>query len=207
MTAFSNGTVAPAKLAHRPPAALLLALDAPDGHDRALQPIGGHTLIEEHVRALRLAGVKNIAVVRRAGARDLPHRVGDVSVVLQPFVDATELDSIVLGLFALGDAPVVVMPVELDLVGDDTLELVVAQAAREAATHAFAPSYAGRQGFPVLLYRTAIGAVIRDANDPDGVHDLRHLLERWTGGVALVDVTDDAVVREFNAPGFVFGEA
>ena len=177
------------------------------GRDKALLPIGSHTLVEEHVQAFRQAGVNDIAVVRRAGAHDLPRRVGDVRVVLQPRQDATMFDSLVLGLFALERAPVLVLPVDNDLIGDDTLAMLVERAREDSATHALTPRFGGHRGHPVVLYRAGINAVVRDAGDPEGVHRLDLLLDRWTGGVATIDVTDDAVVRDFDTPEDFAGRA
>ena len=198
-----RGTAPGGRTVRRGPCAIVLAAGRGrrmGGRDKALLPIGGHTLVEEHVEAFRRAGVQDIAVVRRAGARDLPRRVGAVHVVLQPREDASMFDSLVLGLFALDRAPALVLPVDNDLVGDDTLAMLVEQAQGESATHALVPRYAGHRGHPVLLYRTGVDAVVRDAGDPEGVHRLDLLLDRWTGGVATVDVTDDAVTRDFDTP-------
>lgn len=193
----------------RAPSAIVLAVGSGKGstRDRALFPVGSHTLVEEHVQAFRQAGINDIAVVRQAGARDLPRRVGNVRVVLQPLESATVFDSLVLGLFAVARSPALVLPVDSDLIGDDTLSMLVERARTEAATHAFAPRYAGRRGHPILLYRAGVDAIIRDASDPDGVHHLEHLLDRWTGGVATIDVTDDAVTRDFDTPENLFGRA
>lgn len=194
---------------HRAPSAIVLAVGPSQGsaRDKALFPIGSHTLVEEHIQAFRQAGVNDIAVVRQAGARDLPRRVGNVRVVLQPLEGATLFDALVLGLFALARSPTLVLPVDSDLIGDDTLSMLVERARFDAATHAFAPRYAGRRGHPVLLYRAGVDAIIRDASDPEGVHHLDQLLDRWTGGVATVDVTDDAVTRDFDTPEDLFGRA
>lgn len=195
--------------APRLPSAIVLAAGRGErmGRDKALLPIGSHTLVEEHVQAFRQAGVNDIAVVRRAGAHDLPRRVGDVRVVLQPRQDATMFDSLVLGLFALERAPVLVLPVDNDLIGDDTLAMLVERAREDSATHALTPRFGGHRGHPVVLYRAGINAVVRDAGDPEGVHRLDLLLDRWTGGVATIDVTDDAVVRDFDTPEDFAGRA
>lgn len=194
---------------HRAPSAIVLAVGSSQRsvRDTALFPIGKHTLVEEHVQAFRQAGINDIAVVRHAKARDLPRRVGNVRVVLQPREDGTLFDALVLGLFALARSPTLVLPVDADLIGDDTLAMLAARARFEAASHALAPRFAGRRGYPVLLYRSGVDAIIRDASDPDGVHQLDALLDRWTGGVATVDVTDDAVIRQFDAPEHLFGRA
>lgn len=192
----------------RSPCAIVLATGTNGrGRDKALLPIGGHTLVEEHVQAFRQAGVRDIAVVRQASARELPRRVGNVRVVLQPRENATTFDSLVLGLFALDRAPVLVLPVDSDLIGDDTLAMLVERAKVDASIHAFAPRFGGRRGHPVLLYRAGVNAIVRDAGDPEGVHQLDLLLDRWTGGVATVDVTDDAVTRDFDTPENFAGRA
>jgi CTP:molybdopterin cytidylyltransferase MocA len=168
------------------------------GRDKAMLAIGGHTLIEEHVASFRRAGINDIAVVRRTDAAELPASVGNVRVVLQPQDDATMFDSLVLGLFALDRAPVLVLPVDNDLLGEDTVDLLVAEAMDETATHAVVPRYGDRHGHPVVLFREGVDAIVRDAAAHRGAHRLDKLLDEWSGGVRPLDVTDDAVTRDFD---------
>lgn len=187
----------------RRPCAIILAAGHErrhHGRDRALLQLGPRTLVEEHIDAFRRAGIHEVAVVRRAGAADLPRRIGDVRVVMQPRDDASVFDSLVLGLFALERWPVLVLPVDNDLVGDDTLETLVGLARNERSLTAAVPRFEARNGHPVVLFRDAIDGVIRDASDPEGLHQLDQLLLRWAPRVKTVDVTDDAVTRDFDTP-------
>jgi CTP:molybdopterin cytidylyltransferase MocA len=170
------------------------------GRDKALLRLGPRTLVEEHVATLRRAGVGPIAVLRRRDAATLPAGVGAVNVVLQPREEATQFDSLVLGLFALGRAPVVVLPVDNDLLRDDTLSRALDAARRAEGHRAIVPQFGGKSGHPVVLLRPGVDAVIRDADDPHGVHRLDHLLARWAEAVVPCAVDDDAVVRDFDRP-------
>jgi CTP:molybdopterin cytidylyltransferase MocA len=105
-----------------------------------------------------------------------------------------------MGLFALNRTPVLVLPVENDLVGDDTLEVLVEEALDEAATHAVVPRHANVFGYPVVLFAGGVDAVVRDASDPHGSHLLERLLTRWAHGVRPLDVVDDAVARTYELP-------
>lgn len=192
--------------ADRPCALILAAGNGPRrSGDRALLRIGHHTLIEEHIDAFRRAGVKTIAVVRRDVTPLLPNGVGPVQVVVQLRDDASAFDSLVLGIFALPRSPTFVLSADNDLLGDDTLELLVEAVGSEQRPKAVAPRFQGRPGWPVLLFPEAIDAIVRDAVDPDGIHNLDRLLNRMRGGVQYLDVVDDAVVREFDVPHVLSG--
>lgn len=189
------------------PCGLILAagLGRRMGMDKALLRLGAHSLVEEHVAAFRRAGVVDITVVRRVDAVDLPLGCGNVRVVLQPEPDASMFDSLVLGLFAVNRQPVLVLPVDNDLVGEDTLEMLVEEAWDAAASHAVVPRYGDRHGHPVVLFRGGVDALVRDAADPAGLHRLDRNLARWGLGVRPLDVSDDAVTRDFDVPADLVG--
>jgi len=186
----------------KPPCALVLAAGQGRrmGRDKALLKLGGRTLVEEHVDALRRAGCDDIAIARRQDAAPLPSGLGAVTVVIQPERDAPMFDSLVLGLFALSAAPVLVIPVDNDLVGDDTLEMLVAEANDASATHAVVPRFGDRNGHPVVLFQPGIDAVVLDAANPEGEHRLDRLLSSWGRGVRPFDTGDEAVCRDFDTP-------
>lgn len=184
------------------PAGLVLAAGRGQrmGRDKALIRLGARTLVEEHVGLLRRGGVGLVAVVRRREATTLPSGVGAVHLVLQPREEATQFDSLVLGLFAVERAPVVVLPVDNDLVDDDTLARLLEEARQAPAKRAVVAYFDGHPGHPVVLLRDGVDAVIRDAGDPHGVHRLDHLLEKWGDAVVRCAVDDDAVTRDFDLP-------
>lgn len=183
------------------PCALLLALAqrAPGG-DPALQRLGSRTHVEEHVTALRRAGIDHIAIVRHADDPPLPAEVGGVKVVLQPEREADSFDSLVLGLFALDASPVLVLPVRNEVLGEQTLSLLARRSVEGGPAPALVPRFGGRTGHPTVLLKTGIEQVVLDAVDPDGRHDLDPLLESWSTQLKTVDVDDDAVVTELDFP-------
>ena len=180
------------------PSALILSASA-EAKEASLTRLGARTLIEAHVAAFRRAQLTEIAVVWRGDGHELPAGCGNVRVVLQPEADATAFDSLVLGLFALDRAPVLVLPSATDLVDDDTLEMLVAEA--HDVPHAFAivPRFGDRHGHPVALLRAGVEAVVRDAAQRPGLHRLDRLLASWPS-VRPLDVCDEAVARLFPRP-------
>ncbi len=178
-----------------PPCALLLSA-SPEEKEGSLVHVASTTLLEAHVGALRRAQVAEIAIAWAGEAHEVPPGCGSVTVVLQPDWRATMFDSLVLGLFALGRGPVLVLPSTNDLVDDDTLEILVAETQDAPDAMAIVPRYGDQHGHPVALSWEAIEAVVRDAVDPHGIHRLDRLLAHWPR-VRPVDVSDEAVTRTF----------
>src|SRR5580704_7775073 len=74
-----------------------------------------------HVAALKRAGVDQIALVVSAGTGGAASRLKDVRIVLHSGAWNSPFDEIVLGLFALERAPVLLLPVDHEVVSDDIL--------------------------------------------------------------------------------------
>src|SRR3954468_15471463 len=114
---------------------------------------GDASLIAAHVAALRSAGVGQIALVAGAGSGSAAAREKDVRVVLHSGAWNSAFDEIVLGLFALEAAPVLVLPVEHEVVSVATLEQLVGEAESATASHAVVPVHGVQTGYPIVLFR------------------------------------------------------
>jgi len=117
-----------------PPCALLFG---PNGSSPSIRPMV--SLLEAHVQAFRRAHVDDIAIVRPARDAEPSSKLGRVQLVLHSSAWKDAFDEIVLGLFALGRGPVLVLPFAHSPVSEETLEVIFRTAAKGSATHAIVP--------------------------------------------------------------------
>lgn len=148
--------------------------------------------LEDHVEALRRAGLHDVTVVRRADAPALPDSLESVRVVLMPVAWGSPHEALVAGLFAAGRAPLLVLPGELDVVDDDTLEQLVRAGRQARAAYAVVPVASDRRSPPFVLTARGIEAIVRDAVDRQGVHSLDALLAQWSASLVELRGADDA---------------
>lgn len=160
----------------------------------------GETLIEEHVEALRRVGLHDVTVVRRAGAPALPDSLGSVRVVLMPAAWDSAHEALVVGLFAAGRAPLLVLPLELELIDDDTLEQLVSAGRQARSAHAVVPVGSDERGRPFVLTARGIEAIVRDAVDRRGVHSLEALLAQWSASLVELPAAGDALGYRLQPP-------
>ena len=175
----------------RQPGAIVVAQGG--GLQPTARSAGLGRLVEAHVASFRRAGIQHIVVVWPSHVRDLPRGLGDVEVVVETRRGAGPFDAVVTGLFALGSAPALVMPISHEVVGDATLALLLEEVADHPLASAVLPRYGARLGYPVALTRPGIDRLVRDAADLDGRHDFEALLSSWRG-VYPLDVVDRSVV-------------
>lgn len=175
----------------RRPGAIIVAQRS--GMRPAVRPSGLGLRVEAHVESFRRAGIQRIVVVWPSTVRDLPKGLGDVDVVVETRRGAGPFDAVVTGLFALGCAPALVMPVSHEVVGDATLALLVEEVVDHPLASAILPRFGSRLGYPVALTRPGIERLVRDAADAEGRHDFEALLSNWLG-VYPLDVVDGSVV-------------
>jgi len=152
-----------------------------------------------HVAALKRAGCDQVALVGSTGSSSAASRLKDVRVVLHSGAWDSPFDEIVLGLFALERSPVLILPVDHQIISDHTLALLMAEAENGAASHAIVPFHGQRSGYPIVLFRTGIEAVIREAGKPSGLRRFDAVLQSWKEGVRVLSVADDTVAGEFVA--------
>jgi CTP:molybdopterin cytidylyltransferase MocA len=178
------------------PAALLFGttqLPFSNGHGVLSSPLTAH------IDSLRRAGIDTIALVASTGAGAAVGKLAQVRVVLHSGLWNSPFDEIVLGLFALERAPVLVMPVDHEVISDETLSLLVHEAARSTTSHAIVPFHHERSGYPVVLFQSGVDAVVREAANPNGMRRLDQLIRSWQSGVQSLPVADETVTSELLA--------
>ena len=154
-------------------------------------------LVQAHLRSLRRAGVADIAVVQSPS--ELWPSLSGVQLVMQFSAWNDPFDALVLGAFAVNPRSLIVLPAENDLVDDATMVRLVGESLSPRDSYAVAPIFKQRRGYPVLLFRKGIEAVVNEAAQPAGKRYLEALLVRWGTGVRLLQVQDDAVMYRFGA--------
>lgn len=160
---------------------------------------GDSSLIGAHVAALRRAGVEQIALVAGSGSGTAAAKEKDVRVVLHSGAWNSAFDEIVLGLFALDTAPVLVLPIEHEVVGDETLAQLVGEAESGTASHAVVPVHGLQTGYPIVLFRAGVDAIIKEAANPSGQRRFDAIIQSWRDGVRSLTVADDTVLNELSA--------
>jgi len=152
------------------------------GGPKALLDMGGATLLELQLRALR--GAQRVAVVYAEGSDPvslLTTRAPSVAPVPNSRVDEGPFVSIRLGLEAMGgEAPVLIVPVDCP-VPPGAPELLVRAAGPGLAW--VAPTRDGHRGHPVLLTAAGRAAALDAAAD----RTLRDLLNTTPGAEVPMD--------------------
>lgn len=165
------------------------------GADKALLDLGGSSAIERIARALEVAGVDELLVVRSVDAAPTPS-LSIAHRILKVAGDGDMADSLRAAESALPESceVVVVLPVDHALVEADTIAAVIAVAMRNGVAIA-RPTFRGKPGHPVAMRRSAFaeirmaGAVLRDVvrKDPTRVRDIP-TANAWT----LADLDEPA---------------
>jgi CTP:molybdopterin cytidylyltransferase MocA len=153
--------------------------------------------VQAHVRSLRRAGVTDIAVVQPPS--EVRPSLSGVQLVMQLEAWNDPFDALVLGAFAVNTDALIVLPAENDLLSDATMKRLVGETLAPRDSFAVAPIFKQRRGYPVVLFRKGIEAVVNEASQPNGKRYLEALLVRWGAGLRLLAVPDDAVTYRFGA--------
>jgi CTP:molybdopterin cytidylyltransferase MocA len=161
--------------------------------------LGGRSTLEEHVASLRRAHIGDIAVIQPLDAPALPPRLGGLHLILQPPEWSGAFSALVLGLFAIERETVLIIPADHEVIADQTMRQIVLEARHGRVSHALVPTFHQRRGYPVVLFRAGIEAIVREAARPCGARQLESLLDLWSTNVCALAVTDDAVTHEFIA--------
>lgn len=171
------------------------------GAPKAFLTAGGRSFLEAAVDALRSGGCDPVMVV--APPADVPPgdriaaeaaRLGFLLAV-NPDPGSEQVDSLRVGLRALGDAATAAVVLPVDVPGA-TPELVarVADAFRGTRAPVVAPAHGGRHGHPVLFSR-AVFAELLDGDLPRGARTVVH-----AHAAELVEVPVDALAADVDTP-------
>lgn len=127
------------------------------GEPKALLRLEDRTFLERAVTVLRDAGCEHVAVVVAGdgpdGVASEAIRLG-ASLVVNPYPDAQQIDSLRLGLRSLPDEAhaAMVLPVDVPAVSAELARSLV-EAYRLAGSSIVVPAHDGRHGHPVLFAR------------------------------------------------------
>lgn len=168
------------------------------GQPKPVLPLGGTTVLEQIVRALREGGVETVLVVT-GHARDqvaaLAGRAAAREVHNPDYARKEMLSSVQVGLRALPQG----VDAALICLGDQPrlrARVVRAIIAACAPDRIVVPSYRMRRGHPVLLPRAFWPEVL--AAPPGST--LRDVLHRHEGAITHVVVDDESVLADMDTP-------
>lgn len=149
-------------------------------------------LVKKEITQLRNGGVTDIVVVTGYEGdrveKELVRR--NVTCVRnRHFRKSQMLDSIKLGLGALGEIPdkVLILPADVPSVSDDTVEALIGQ--KEAV---LVPTYGGKTGHPIVID----GEILPMLKEYDGSRGLRGFIEEI--GFQTLEVKDKGILIETN---------
>ena len=170
------------------------------GAPKPLLDLEGETFLARAERVLREGGCDTVLVVVPPGEALGPMgaiaRTGGAQVIENPDPEAEQIDSLRLGLEAVGDAEAaVVLPVDV-LVKDPEVVRALCDAWRQQRAPVARPVHGGRPGHPVLFARETWDELMAPDLE-DGARDVvhRHLKE-----ILEVEVGDPGVLVDIDTP-------
>ena len=166
---------------------LAAGLGARMGGRKARLVVGAEHLLSAHVRRFRVAGCEDVISVVREGDEGLA-----THVVVSSAADPS--GSLQLALAAVSGAAdfVVITPVDAMPARLSTIRALV-DACGTPNTDAATPSHRGRGGHPIVVRRAALDALERHVS-------LRHLLDALGTRRRRIEVDDNAVITDLDAP-------
>lgn len=161
--------------------------------------VGAQTFVERAYSTLRAAGCRHVYVVVNAGADWADDALAGLEVerVDNDRPGSEQIDSLRLALRRVGAdvAAVVVLPVDLPLVAEDTVAALIA-GYRAAPGPLFVPFHNTVAGHPVLLGRELFGEVL-DGSLDEGV---RTLIMDHARDLKEVRVVDPGILIDIDTP-------
>ena len=166
---------------------------------KPLLNVGSMTFLERAILTLRAAGCRRTWVVVNAtedGTAEAA-RKHDVEVVLNAQPESEPVDSVRLVLEQLPDdvAAVVVLPVDLPLISEETVTAVV-RSFRENPGRLILPFHNGVAGHPVLIGRDLFGDIMTRPLE----EGLRSLIMESARTLREVKVVDPGILIDIDTP-------
>lgn len=169
------------------------------GSPKALLDLGGKTALQRVIELHRNAGVDNLVVVTGQWSEKIvpaARALGAKAIHNSNHKDGM-FSSILTGLAALKrPAAVFVHPVDIPLVGPDTLERII-KAWSERREGVIRPSDGSRFGHPPLIDRGLIPAI----EAWNGSQGLKGALRSLKDRTFIVEVDDPAIMWDMDTPG------
>lgn len=171
------------------------------GRDKALLPVGDDTFLGNAIRTLRAGGCDPVVAVLPPGKGE-GRMAAEVDAagglrVENPDPEAEQVDSLRIGLEALGSGPAaaIVLPVDFPLAGPGVVATLV-EAFRAKGAPIVRPVHHDRPGHPVLLARD----LWAELSDPDLERGARDVVHRHNEEIHDVPVDDRGVVVDVDTP-------
>lgn len=171
------------------------------GEPKALLEVEGVTFLERAVRILREGGCAPVVAVvppgEAAGRMGALAAGGGGTAVENPDAGAEQVDSLRVGLAAIGPAAAaaVVLPVDHALARERTVAVLIA-AFRASGAPIVRPDRGGRPGHPVLFARS----VWSELSAPELDEGARDVVHRHREAIEDVPVDDEGVTVDINTP-------
>jgi CTP:molybdopterin cytidylyltransferase MocA len=170
------------------------------GAPKSLLELEGETFLARAVRVLREGGCDPVLVVVPPGEAMGPMggiaRTSGAQVIENPDPAAEQIDSLRLGLEAVGDAEAaLVLPVDV-LVKDPEVVRALCAAWREQRAPVARPVHGGRPGHPVLFARETW----EELATPDLEDGARDVVHRHLAEILEVEVGDPGVLVDIDTP-------
>lgn len=166
---------------------------------KPLLGVGALTFIERAVRTMRVAGCRNIYVVVNKDATWAEEEATrlDFITVVNPKSDSEQIDSVRLVLAQLPEdtAAILMMPVDLPLIMEETAAAVVAEF-RKVPGPLILPFHNGVAGHPVLLGRELFDEIQRYAFD----EGIRSVIMGHARDLHEVTVVDPGILIDIDTP-------
>jgi molybdenum cofactor cytidylyltransferase len=166
---------------------------------KALLRVGADTFVARSARTLRAAGCRAVRLVAGASADWAAPAAAELGLelVLNPDPNSEQVDSLRLALGTLDGAveAVLVLPVDLPLVSEQTAQALVAAFLEDAAPLCV-PFYKGVAGHPVLLGRELFHEVLSSSLE----EGLRTLIMEQSRRLREVKVVDPGILVDIDTP-------
>lgn len=171
------------------------------GRAKALLPVGSDTFLGSAIRTLTAGGCDPVVAVLPPGrgegrmAAEVERAGG--AWVENPDPRAEQVDSLRIGLEALGEGPAaaIVLPVDVPLAGPEVVATLI-EAFRAGGAPIVRPVHHARPGHPVLFSR----AVWAELSEPDLERGARDVVHRHHAEIEDVPVDDRGVVVDVDTP-------
>jgi molybdenum cofactor cytidylyltransferase len=166
---------------------------------KPLLNVGAMTFLERAVATLRVAGCRRTYVVVNANDDDTCQAASGlgVDVVMNEYPESEPIDSLRLVLEQLPDdaAAVLVLPVDLPLIAEETVTAIV-RSFRENPGPLILPFHNGVAGHPVLIGRDLFGDIMTRPFD----EGLRSLIMESARTLREVKVVDPGILIDIDTP-------
>lgn len=171
------------------------------GRSKALLPVGDETFLESAVRTLREGGCDPVVAVLppNGDAEEMAALVESAGgrSEINPDLDAEQVDSLRVGLAAVGPGPAaaIVLPVDFPLAGPAVVRRLV-EAFRARGAPIVRPIHHSQPGHPVLFARD----LWPEISDPDLEEGARDVVHRHHAEIEDVPVDDRGVTVDVDTP-------